>query len=59
MDRRHKPAPNAKPERNAMVYQYYKDHPELSLRQIGDIFNISKTRVCAIVKAVKGGGNEG
>jgi len=53
MDRRHKPHPNAKPERNRLLFKFYNDHPEIKLDEIAKLFEISKTRVCAIVKVLR------
>lgn len=43
--------------RNKTLKEYAKDHPDLSLKEIGKIFNISASRVCRILKdgKVKGG----
>jgi DNA-directed RNA polymerase specialized sigma subunit len=42
--------------RNTMLRDFVKSHPELSLREIGDSFNISASRVCRILnsKSTKG-----
>ncbi len=40
-------------ERNAMLWEYAKAHPELSLREIGRAFNISESRVSKILKRKK------
>ena len=40
---------NTKTARNQAVRDYRKAHPELSLREIGDIFKISKARVSVLV----------
>ena len=53
MDRRHKPHPNAKPERNRLLYKLYNEHPEINLEDIATMFEISKSRVCAIVKKLR------
>jgi DNA-directed RNA polymerase specialized sigma subunit len=37
-------------ERNQMLIEYANSHPELSLKEIGRIFNISESRVCRILK---------
>ena len=41
--------------RNELLYQYYLDHPELSLKEIGEeeIFGISKQRVSKIIQREK------
>ena len=45
-----------KKERNRLLVEYHQSHPELSMAEIGKIFNISKQRVSIILK---GEGNEG
>lgn len=42
--------------RNKMVRDYHNAHPELSLKEIGDIFNISKQRVSVLIS--KGDGHK-
>jgi len=42
-----------KKERNRLLIEYRQQHPELSMAEIGKIFNISKQRVSVILK---GGG---
>lgn len=37
-------------ERNRLLVEYYRTHPEASLREIGGVFNISAQRVWEIVK---------
>jgi DNA-directed RNA polymerase specialized sigma subunit len=32
-------------ERNAQLIQYIKDHPELSMNEVGEVFHISRTRI--------------
>ena len=39
-----------KTERNKLLREYHKQHPELSLKEIGEIFGISKQRVHQIVR---------
>jgi len=39
-----------KTERNRLLREYHQQHPELSLKEIGVIFGISKQRVHQIVK---------
>ena len=39
--------------RNRLLVEYHQAHPELSMAEIGKIFNISKQRVSVILK---GGG---
>ena len=43
-------------ERNAMLREYAKAHPELSLKEIGQhpLFNISESRVWRILHGKKG-----
>ena len=41
-------------ERNAMLREYAKAHPELSLKEIGRAFNISESRVWRILHGNKG-----
>ncbi|MBA7589724.1 hypothetical protein ES708_31813 [subsurface metagenome] len=41
-------------ERNAMLREYTKAHPELSLKEIGRAFNISESRVWRILRSNKG-----
>jgi predicted DNA-binding protein YlxM (UPF0122 family) len=36
-------------ERNSLLVDYYSTHPELSLREIGRVFSISRQRVWEIV----------
>ena len=36
--------------RNELLYGYWLQHPELSLKEIGVIFGISKQRVSKIIK---------
>ena len=38
-------------ERNRLLVEYYQSHPEASLREIGELFNISPQRVWELVKA--------
>jgi len=38
-----------KVERNRLLREYHQQHPELSLKEIGVIFGISKQRVYQIV----------
>lgn len=51
MSRRYRSPSNAKPERNKLLFDYYNQHPELTLEQIGRFFNISRARVLQIVQA--------
>jgi len=37
-------------ERNKLVYQYWLEHRELSLKEIGELFGVSGTRIHYIVK---------
>ena len=41
---------NTKRARNALIKEYRLQHPELSLREIGEVFGISKQRVSKIVR---------
>ena len=36
-------------ERNRMLCEYAESHPELSLKEIGQVFNISESRVWHIL----------
>jgi len=51
-----------KHSRNKMIAEYRYSHPELSLQELASLFNISKQRVWAILKAHQGksvnGGNK-
>lgn len=38
-------------ERNRLIMEYRKEHPEMSLGEIGGLFNISPQRVSKIIKA--------
>jgi len=40
-------------QRNALIVQQHQEHPELSFKEIGNIFNISKQRVHQIVNRSK------
>ena len=40
-------------ERNRLLVQYRQAHPELSLQEIGAVFNITRERVSQILKAEK------
>ena len=40
-------------ERNRAIREYKKAHPELSLKEIGTIFNISESRVSRILSSKK------
>ena len=40
-----------KTDRNKQLIRYYKDHPALSLKEIGRAFGISAVRVHQILKA--------
>ncbi len=40
---------NTKVERNRMLFEYRQAHPELSLQEIGDVFEISRERVRQII----------
>ena len=42
-------------ERNKMLCEYRKLQPDLSLKEIGQAFNISESRVSKILKKAKGG----
>jgi len=39
--------------RNELLKEYWLQHPELSLREIGLIFGISKQRVSKIIRKVR------
>jgi predicted transcriptional regulator len=41
-------------ERNIALIQYYKEHPEMSLREIAKIFNITPQRVWELIQNHKG-----
>lgn len=41
---------NTKTKRNKAVVEMHREHPELSLKEIGDYFNISKQRVSKLIK---------
>lgn len=43
--------PLRKLERNKALREYAQAHPDLSLKEIGRVFNISESRVCRILKA--------
>jgi len=38
-----------KVDRNKAIYKYYKEHPEMSLSEIAERFNITRQRVHQIV----------
>ena len=40
-------------ERNRMLREYAESHPELSLKEIGQVFNISESRVWRILEGGK------
>ena len=40
-------------QRNKMLKEYAIAHPDLSLKEIGKLFNISESRVCRILKGSK------
>jgi len=40
--------------RNKAVVQYRKDNPELSLKEIGEVFNVTAPRIYAILKRDNG-----
>jgi len=37
-------------ERNRLLLQYVREHPDLSQGEIGKVFNISRQRVCEILQ---------
>jgi predicted transcriptional regulator len=39
-----------KTERNGMLFQLVEEHPNLTLKEIGRVFNISKQRVSELLK---------
>ena len=41
-------------ERNQALVEYAKGHPELSQKEIGDVFNITASRVNKILKKARG-----
>jgi len=41
---------NTKRARNDLIKEYHAHHPELSLREIGQTFGISKQRISKILK---------
>lgn len=43
-------------ERNRLLREFKEAHPELSLREIGEVFNISESRVWRILYNNKGRG---
>lgn len=43
--------------RNEQLRRYVAENPELSLREIGEAFDISRSRVCQLLGAKKGKGN--
>lgn len=45
-----KPHPSTKVQRNDILVRYYKEHPESTLNDIGQVFNISSARVLQIVQ---------
>lgn len=52
-----KAEPKRKLHRNKLLTEYRFSHPELSLRDIGRMFNISKQRCAIIIKAELQSGN--
>jgi DNA-directed RNA polymerase specialized sigma subunit len=40
-------------ERNKTLKEYKRKHPDLSYKEIGEVFNICASRVCRILKAAK------
>jgi len=46
---------NTKTARNIAIREYHAAHPELSLKEIGEVFDISKQRVCQILKRASNG----
>lgn len=44
---------NAKPERNRQIYDLARNHPELTLEQIGNMYKIGRSRVCAIINRIE------
>ncbi len=53
MYRKVKPMPNEKVERNNELYQYYLDHPELTLADVGNKYGITQQAAHKIVKRIK------
>lgn len=41
---------NTKRQRNQAIYQYFKDHPDLAMREIADVFKLSRQRIFQIVQ---------
>ena len=43
-----------KRNRNEALRQYRRAHPEITLQEIGEMYNISKQRVCQILAKTNG-----
>lgn len=48
-----------KKKRDAKLYQYHLDHPQISVRDLGRIFKISGARVSQIIKKHRDGDGSG
>jgi DNA-directed RNA polymerase specialized sigma subunit len=46
---------NTKWQRNKEIVEYRKDHPELTIREIGKVFGISGSRVFQIIDRAQNG----
>ena len=46
--------PHEKVERNRLMLQYHRDHPEATFDDIAQMFRLSKARVYEIIKREKG-----
>jgi len=42
-----------KMERNRLLMEYYETHPDVSLREIGEVFGISSQRVWELINIEK------
>jgi predicted DNA-binding protein YlxM (UPF0122 family) len=42
-----------KRERNAIIYQYFQEHPFSTLQELGEMFHLSKQRIFDILKRQK------
>jgi hypothetical protein len=42
-----------KKKRNEEIWEYYKAHPDFTMREMGETFNLSGTRIFIILQAFK------